>query len=75
MKKLTGNPETDQLFGRYNIHGDIDVYEINGERAVTLNFPTIYPVNSEFSCLYPHETNKITLSVLDARLINLFIEV
>lgn len=64
------------IFGRINNDGNVDVFFIESEEAVTRlddSIATVYPIGSDFDAKYEH-TAGITLTKSDAASIGLGIE-
>lgn len=63
-----------EVFGRMNDNGNVDILYINdGERVTRLNVDGVYPVDSSLSTRYEHASG-IILTVEDAKSLNIEIE-
>ena len=63
-----------EVFGRINNDGNVDILDINdGDRVTRLNVDGIYPVNSLLSTKYEH-THGIILLMDQCKTLNIAIE-
>lgn len=63
-----------EVFGRMNDNGNVDILYINdGDKVTRLNVDGVYPVDSSLSTRYEHASG-IILTVEDAKSLNIEIE-
>lgn len=63
-----------EVFGRMNDNGTVDILYINdGDRVTRLNVDGVYPVNSSLSTRYEHASG-IVLTIEQCKKLNIEIE-